>query len=70
MTKNKRYVVHVYRVTGNHEEAAFDEIEKAINFSDNNFGRGSIYKVKLWDRTKGPIIPNNHNAKGLIREWV
>lgn len=75
MANDKPYVLDVYRAITEPRRYKFDNLPKAIKFGEtiwqtNKLAGGSIYKMKLWDLTKGPIEPNKPNAAGLFKEWI
>lgn len=69
-SEKKRYTVHVYKVLKPVQESFFDTYEFAKNFADKSFKEDNVYKVKIWDLTKGDIIPNRHNAAALVYQLV
>lgn len=65
-----RYVIHVYRANGRHNEYFYDDLALARKFCGTSFKQSNVYKVKLWDTLEGPIEPNNPNAAALVVELV
>jgi len=67
----ERFIVHVYKVTGNHNEYFYKSLELAKIFADRIFKNNpGVYKVKIWDSTLGKIEPNRHDAVALVYELV
>lgn len=67
----KKIKVHVYKIfstTSAHTEFSFNEKDIAIQFAEREFQRKNVYKVKVWDLSKGEIERNNPNAAALILE--
>lgn len=64
-----RFEVHVYSVDGPstwaYNSRAFAK-KKAREF----FRQSNVYKVKVWDLSKGQPVPNMVNAPGLIMQLV
>jgi hypothetical protein len=70
-----RFVVHVYKATTkgvNANTYYYDNEDLAKQFCDTCFEKSDVYKVKLWDLRKGPIVPNRRGpgVPGLIYELV
>lgn len=67
--QQKRFELHVYKIVGR-ETHYFDTEIAARKQATIEFDQTGVYKVKLWDHSKGEIIPNRHNTPGLILELV
>lgn len=68
--EKKPFEVHVYRLGMGPVPAWFDTQEFAVNYAKNCFENPGVYKVKVWDLTKGEPQPNLVNAPGLILHLV
>jgi len=63
-----RFVLHVYKIGGDPNEYFYEDMVLAQKFAKVCFRRYDVYKVKMWDLEKGPIEPNNPNARALVFE--
>jgi len=69
MKVSNRFVVHVYGFPDMQEKKFSDYVE-AYQHAVHSFNKSNVYKVKVWDITKGNIEPNRPNARALILELV
>lgn len=69
MKANNRFVVHVYGFPSVTEKT-FSIQRDATEHAKDCFNKSNVYKVKVWDLTKGDIEPNRPGAKALILELV
>ncbi len=66
-----RYIIHIYRVSGDHRTHFSNNYRYAVNFCNKVFTpTGDVYKIKLWDMQKGEIEPGNPDAKALVKTWI
>jgi len=65
-----RFTVHIYNISGNHQEYFYDNGLLAIDFARKSFKGKECYKVKVWDSELGPIEPNKVNPPGLLLHLV
>ena len=66
-------VVHVYIRTirrPGRSDSRWHSRTQAIEYAKKQFEKPYVYKVKVWDTERGPIIPNTPTAAALIIELV
>jgi hypothetical protein len=66
-------VVHVYILKGYEvdvQASRWHSKSQAITYAQKQFKHINVYKVKVWDTERGPIIPNRWDAPGLVFELV
>lgn len=66
----KRFQVHIYKFNVPPGVLTFDLEVQATQCAHRHFERSDVYKVKVWDTEKGPVIPNMPDAASLILELV
>lgn len=64
----KRFEIHVYSIDAEPKTIFSDDYNEATGRAWKEFERDGVYKVKVWDKEKGEVIPNSPNAPGLILE--
>lgn len=69
MKANNNFVVHVYSFS-TVTEKLFSIQKDAVEYANDSFCNSTVYKVKVWDITKGKIEPNRPNARALVMELV
>ena len=69
-TRIERYAVQVYKRNAEPELHPFFTQGCAADFARQEFKKRGVYKVKVWDKLKGDIVPNTPQAPGLIYEFV
>lgn len=63
----KRFQVHLYRTVGEPPGVLdFDLEVQARGCAQRHFELKLVYKAKVWDTVKGPVIPDTPVAAGLI----
>lgn len=64
----KQFLVQVYTYNAAPSTVDYDDEIQATEVARRAFTRSGVYKVKVWDTKKGPVIRNLPGAAGLIME--
>lgn len=69
-TNLKRFLVCVYTLTSAPGFIPADEQVQATECAKRQITRPGVTRVKVWDRDKGPVLPDCPGAAGLILELI
>jgi hypothetical protein len=67
-TQLQRFLVCVYTFAGPAGSIPADELVQATECAKRQISRPKVTRVTVWDRNKGPVLPDYPGANGLILE--